>query len=605
MVNLDALKSDENALRKELEAVGARFKGTKVCLCPFHEDHTPSAGIYLREGVWFFKCHGCQFHGTILDVRARINKRTVEEEIRAVSGTSTPARSSPPPKIFPNFEAIVAALPNVEDSYRDLYTDPDTGRAIFGIVRWRNQEGKKAFTQCSVTAGGWWMKAPQGQLPLANRRGIKEAQGVVVVEGEKCVRRLGSIGITATTSPGGALKGEHADWQPLAGKLVTLWPDNDAPDDEYPHGKGVEHMRRVQNILQNLEPAPRVFFLDPKRLELPDGWKMPVKGDAADLVEYYIAKMTASDVQAIVENLLADAEPVGIASDYARELEATIAGQRRAIPFTWRSLNYYSRALLPSKILCICGDGGSGKSFFVSDCIVDWHQNGVRVCVYHLEDDRNFHLQRIHAQLEQNAALTDHDWIEQNPQLVREAFARQEQAIEEIGRCIWVAPEEEVTYEMLAVWAEERAKAGFEIIIIDPITAAKNDGRQWVEDLKFLTRLKLSARRYGCRFILVTHPSKGVKGGKATHNDMAGGAAFPRFCHVVFWIERNDVDAQYCVRTNPHLPPELIQPSRVVSIPKTRCGPGSGRRIAFDFDSRTLRFNELGLIEKSPNGDMQ
>jgi hypothetical protein len=44
-------------------------------LCPFHEENTPSFSVFCnREGVWFFKCFGCQEGGTIIDFCIRFYK---------------------------------------------------------------------------------------------------------------------------------------------------------------------------------------------------------------------------------------------------------------------------------------------------------------------------------------------------------------------------------------------------------------------------------------------------------------------------------------------------------------------------------------------------
>ena len=68
-----------------------------------------------------------------------------------------------------------------------------------------------------------------------------ESESVAVAEGEKCVHLLHDVGIVATTSPCGSRKSQYADWTPLAGKAVYLWPDND--------GNGKKHMEDVEKQL--------------------------------------------------------------------------------------------------------------------------------------------------------------------------------------------------------------------------------------------------------------------------------------------------------------------------------------------------------------------
>jgi len=58
---------------------------------------------------------------------------------------------------------------------------------------------------------------------------LATVEDVCLTEGEKCVQALESIGIHATTNPGGSngWRAEFAD--SLTGKHVWVMPDNDAP----------------------------------------------------------------------------------------------------------------------------------------------------------------------------------------------------------------------------------------------------------------------------------------------------------------------------------------------------------------------------------------
>jgi hypothetical protein len=108
------------------------------------------------------------------------------------------------------------------------YTNPDTRTPDLVILRIREPDGGKVFYQYQPNPGGGFIKgAPPKPLPLYNRTKLRAAKAVVVVEGEKCVEALRAVGVEATTSPGGAKNAKHADWRPLAGLTVYLWPDND------------------------------------------------------------------------------------------------------------------------------------------------------------------------------------------------------------------------------------------------------------------------------------------------------------------------------------------------------------------------------------------
>jgi hypothetical protein len=57
-------------------------------------------------------------------------------------------------------------------------------------------------------------------------------EAVVVCEGEHCADHLRKCGILAITS-GGAQSADCADWSPIAGRNVLIWPDHDAPGFDY------------------------------------------------------------------------------------------------------------------------------------------------------------------------------------------------------------------------------------------------------------------------------------------------------------------------------------------------------------------------------------
>lgn len=74
-IDLAPIKASERMMRDALAACGVRRwvgTGNRQCLCPFHDDHHPSAGIYLsRDGSsWLFKCGACGAGGDIIRVVA-------------------------------------------------------------------------------------------------------------------------------------------------------------------------------------------------------------------------------------------------------------------------------------------------------------------------------------------------------------------------------------------------------------------------------------------------------------------------------------------------------------------------------------------------------
>ena len=77
---IDRVRGDKDRLLSELADAGARIKGSAIG-CPFHDDKRPSAGVYRRNGVWAFRCHGCGFGGDVIDVFCRSRNCTFQEAL--------------------------------------------------------------------------------------------------------------------------------------------------------------------------------------------------------------------------------------------------------------------------------------------------------------------------------------------------------------------------------------------------------------------------------------------------------------------------------------------------------------------------------------------
>lgn len=575
-LEIQTMRCDRDLLQRELEAAGVQFKG-KLCKCPFHNDNHPSADLYQKDGVWRFHCFPCNKDGDIFDVRAWLNKSTVENEL-ALEGMKRmqTAPKKPPTPTYPSLEAIVAKYKNVEAVYK--YTDPVSGKVELAAIRYRGPDGKR-FVQASPAPGAAWWEKGLERNPLYNRKRIAGVDTVVVVEGEKCVHALHDFGVIATTSPGGANGAKKADWTPLEGKRCILWADNDGP--------GVQYMRDVAKILGDM--GCTVCQVDHEALELKEG------GDAADFVARYGADVALG--REAVLDVLADAKTTGISADYLMETEKIIGGQRRALPFAWPLITSLSRALMPGTVTCLFGPPGALKSYWIMECLVEWVGAGIDCCVFELEEDRVYHMRRAHAQMARDSRIMSNDWIEANAmefRLSRDALAKH---IEAVGKVITDAPNDEISFEMLTTWADSRAKQGKQIIVIDPVTAVTPGAKVWIEDQKFIFHMKTLARTYQTRIILVTHPRKAIKPGAIGLDDMAGGSSYQRFSQSVLLLERNKSKEAVEVRKDPAWPIEMMSPDLVLHIAKARNGPGAGKKIAVQLGRDTLRFKELGVLE--------
>ncbi len=501
-----------------------------------------------------------------------------------------------PASIYPTVKAIEKSITRgiVEAVHR--YANPDTKVIELAILRIRDEGGKKTFLQFKPSPGGGYCAgAPEKPWPIYNRTRIRPAAEVVIVEGEKCVEALAAASVPATTSPCGAGKAEHADWSPLAGKTCYLWPDADPPDPKTGKRGGIDHMRGVALELEKLDPRPRIVWIDPDILGLPP------KGDAVD----FLAEMIDADgdVGEQVWNVLHTIGiPLGVASEVGQLIEDTIAGRWKAIDWPYPCLSQMSKALLPGTVTLVCGDPGSTKSFLMLDAARYWHEKGVKVALYELEDTRRSHMLRALAQISNESGVTDDDWVRRNPEIAKKIFKDNEARLESFGQIIISPGESHPTPADLAAWVEEQCARGIQIAIIDPITYAAFSDRPWQDDKQFLWTVSAAVRRTGSRLIVVTHPRKGGSGiakSQGTLDDLAGGAAYPRHAQTVLWVQRKDPPEQVNV-TRIGLSVGSAEINRIVKIVKARNGKGQGTSLGFWFNGSTLRFKEEGAITKKP-----
>lgn len=574
----DILRRSRGELERALRDAGAVFRGAAV-KCPFHDDAHPSGSVYADEsGVWRFACHTstCGFAGDVFDVKARSSGRKVEDVLIELTRANEPKAA---PKIYATITAMVSAL---SASTRYVYAHPDTKAAEMVVLRCETSDGGKTFLQASPCAGGFWLKAPKKPWPIYNRARVRSADMVIVVEGEKCVHALHGVGFVATTSPAGSANADKADWTPLAGKTVILWPDND--------DAGRKYMANVAEILQKLDPMPLVKIIDIADMSLPP------KGDVVEFLAEYGGDTPESKRNSIECALMLAASVDGASAGVSRIIEDTISGKRFAAPWPFPAMSRLTKALLPGTITALCGDPGDGKSFMVIQAAAHLYANGIRVAVKMLEEDQAYHLHRALAQLCGDSGVVDDDWIKNNPDASRKILRDHQQFLDEFGRCIHAVGDEMQTLDQLAEWTEQQAKSGARVIVIDPITMAETSAKPWIDDLRFLAKAKATVRRHEASLLLVTHPRKGNRSGAPSLHDLAGGAAYQRFTQTVLWVRKFDQRKKAkCYGEFGSFETNL---NRAVKLGKTRNGRGGGLEIGFDFSGKTLRFAEQGVIVK-------
>jgi uncharacterized protein (DUF927 family) len=149
------------------------------------------------------------------------------------------------------------------------YKDSD-GKPLFWKVRCKHPHTQQKWIRPFHHNGTDFVwKEPQfkGGKPLYGLELLAREPDVevFVCEGENCADALNKIGVLALTS-GGAQSAEAADWTPLSGRNVVIWPDND--------DAGASFGQTVASILQRLECTVETMEVKTFGLE--------TKGDAVD-----------------------------------------------------------------------------------------------------------------------------------------------------------------------------------------------------------------------------------------------------------------------------------------------------------------------------------
>lgn len=210
-----------------------------------------------------------------------------DDECETASIAETPSDDgelvSPVPPDAPN-------VPNTHPRFgrpTQTYTYRDASGAVLSHnLRFDRPGERKQFVPLSLwrDAKGlrWRWKGFPAPRPLygLDRLAANPDATAVVCEGEKAADAAARIfpDHVAVTSFGGANGAAKADWKPLAGRRVSIWPDADEP--------GAKFAAEVAHILHGLECEVSTIDATALASMTPDGGKRePIEGwDAADAV---------------------------------------------------------------------------------------------------------------------------------------------------------------------------------------------------------------------------------------------------------------------------------------------------------------------------------
>lgn len=272
-----------------------------------------------KAGLWqdFESGHG----GDIFDLWAAVHGLDTQRDFPAVLRSCA------------DWLGMVPVAPSLSLARKEwIYTDV-FGKPLVTVKRTDGADGKKTFLPYDHIAGKHSMPEIR---PLYNLPGITASDCVIITEGEKCAQVLIDLGIPATTVMGGAnFDPAKTDFGPLAGKDITIWPDNDKA--------GQEYVERLKTGLQSIKPKSlRVISPPADKTE---------KWDAADAVQ------DGLNIQAFLNS-------VPQSKIHLQRYEAFSLAELIADKSPMPDDLIAPRLLTPSGMLVIGGAPKSGKSDF-------------------------------------------------------------------------------------------------------------------------------------------------------------------------------------------------------------------------------------------------
>ena len=231
-------------------------------------DKNPSLSIRDDNGTTLFHCHGgCSQEQVINALKARHLWPELSGSIappRQRVDSWTPIQpipiDAPPPPSHPRL-----GKPSTQWAYRDR-----EGGTIFFVCRFDSDAGKDVlplvFAEGPDGRRGWRWKGLPVPRPLycLDRLAARPDAPVVVTEGEKAADAAQKLfpDHVAVTSPNGSDAAGRADWSPMEGRQVMVWPDADE--------KGAKYASDVARLCRDAGAKLIRFISPPKSVK--GGW---------------------------------------------------------------------------------------------------------------------------------------------------------------------------------------------------------------------------------------------------------------------------------------------------------------------------------------------
>jgi RecA-family ATPase len=250
------------ASRVKLQRSGKQWKG----LCPLHKEKTPSFTVFADNR---FRCFGCGAHGDVFDYVMKTQGGAFHETVLHLASQAgipipeghqhngrqhhrgdyerQPGSKKPNGNGADHSELWQPIMPPPADAPKptdkdlrcdDLHEYPDPNDKLLCFIRRFEARGGASKFFLPLTFGilngkrGWHAKAPDEPRPLYGLNRLSHAAPdatVLLCEGEKSADAALRLfpGMVCMTWMGGCKADHLADFSPLDGRDVILWPDAD------------------------------------------------------------------------------------------------------------------------------------------------------------------------------------------------------------------------------------------------------------------------------------------------------------------------------------------------------------------------------------------
>lgn len=335
-------------IERELTERGVAVLGNgikKMAKCPFHEDKQASFSVDTNKGLWncFAGCGG----GSVIDLIAKFDGKSISDVLR----------NGELPRVAPQRPTIIrTSAPKQELVEEKTYSYLNAiGAEVYQVIRYR----PKTFRQRRLGALGQWVWNMEGvERVLYRLPEVLKSNIVAIAEGEKDADTLTRLGLCGTTHVAGSKNWLDSYSEPLVGKELYIFNDNDGPGEEW---------------RQKVFDATAGKCASVRLVKIPKTFK--------DVTEYADSFGDDEKAKRAITQIVADTHPfiqgtklpiytMGEMEErysrYARSIEDSSLDLSRWLP----TLGRVSRRLVPGEVVLLLADTGGGKTAMLSSIAI-------------------------------------------------------------------------------------------------------------------------------------------------------------------------------------------------------------------------------------------